>query len=75
LSAYEFLGVAEAWEERWLPEVREYEKLTIYPPSVRGAVGVVHDVAAFAWRRARRRLVVADAATSGTSGETEAVRS
>ncbi len=24
LNAYEFLGVAESWEERWLPEPREY---------------------------------------------------
>jgi CelD/BcsL family acetyltransferase involved in cellulose biosynthesis len=55
LTAYEFLGVAESWEERWLPEAREYQKLMLYPASVRGAVEVVQDVTAFAWRRARRR--------------------
>jgi CelD/BcsL family acetyltransferase involved in cellulose biosynthesis len=54
LSAYEFLGVAESWEERWLPEPREYRKVMLYPASVRGAVEVVRDLATFAWRRVRR---------------------
>jgi CelD/BcsL family acetyltransferase involved in cellulose biosynthesis len=55
LTAYEFLGVAEPWEQRWLPEPREYQKLMLYPASVRGAVEAIQDVTAFAWRRARRQ--------------------
>jgi CelD/BcsL family acetyltransferase involved in cellulose biosynthesis len=54
LTSYEFLGVAEAWEEKWQPETREYQKLLIYPPSVYGASALVRDLGVFAWRRAQQ---------------------
>jgi CelD/BcsL family acetyltransferase involved in cellulose biosynthesis len=53
LASYEFLGVAESWEERWLPEVRRYQKLLLYPPSARGLVAAARDLTGFAWRRSQ----------------------
>lgn len=43
LQSYEFLGVAEAWQERWRPVSREYGLLAIYPFSVLGVSTLARD--------------------------------
>jgi len=51
LDAYEFLGSAEPWEERWRPEARRYHLLAIYPISARGVAGACRDLAGALWGR------------------------
>lgn len=73
LASYEFLGVAEPWEERWHPEVRRFQKLLLYPPSVRGLVAAARDLTGFAWRRSQSgvdslRLNSRAAVATGSSG-------
>ena len=51
LRSYEFLGVAETWEERWRPVSRRYETIALYPLSPSGLMAVGGDVARRAWRR------------------------
>ncbi len=53
LDAYEFLGTAEPWQERWKPEGQPYRLLAAYPFNARGLLGVVADATAVAKRRAR----------------------
>jgi CelD/BcsL family acetyltransferase involved in cellulose biosynthesis len=52
LEAYEFLGSAAAWQERWAPEVRRYRMLAVYPFSTRGVLTGCRDLAGMMWRRA-----------------------
>ncbi len=56
LEAYEFLGSAAVWEERWLPEPRRYRTMAVYPITPSGVVTVCRDVAAHAWRRAHAMI-------------------
>jgi CelD/BcsL family acetyltransferase involved in cellulose biosynthesis len=49
--AYEFLGVAEAWERRWRTVVRPYSAALVYPKSPSGAWALAADVGRGAWRR------------------------
>jgi len=53
LEAYEFLGGAESWEERWRPERRPYQTLLVYPFSASGVVGACRDFAGAMLRRAQ----------------------
>lgn len=55
LEAYEFLGSAEAWEERWRPEARRYQALLVYPFNTAGVVTACRDFAGAMWRRAQTR--------------------
>jgi CelD/BcsL family acetyltransferase involved in cellulose biosynthesis len=48
LDAYEFLGVAESWQQRWKPAQRDYQLLVIYPRSSYGIAGAIADLARFA---------------------------
>ncbi len=45
LSAYEFLGSAESWQERWRPERRRYRVSVVYPFSTTALITAVHDAA------------------------------
>lgn len=56
LRSYEFLGGAEAWEERWRPERRRSTLVVFYPWTVRGCVGASIHIAAAAWRRIQRGM-------------------
>ena len=51
LRSYEFLGVAEPWEERWQPEPREHGLVAFYPRTLNGCLSASRDVAAAAWQR------------------------
>jgi CelD/BcsL family acetyltransferase involved in cellulose biosynthesis len=53
VEAYEFLGSAEAWEERWRPETRRYQALVVYPFNAAGVVTACRDFAGAMWRRAQ----------------------
>ncbi len=53
LDAYEFLGSAAAWEERWRPETRGHRLVAVYPVTAPGLVGACQDVAGALWRRLR----------------------
>jgi CelD/BcsL family acetyltransferase involved in cellulose biosynthesis len=53
LSAYEFLGSAEAWERRWPAVERPTTLVAWYPPTVRGCIGASLHLAGSTWRRAR----------------------
>jgi CelD/BcsL family acetyltransferase involved in cellulose biosynthesis len=50
LRSYEFLGAAEAWEERWRPTARPCGVVLFYPWGVRGGVSASLDVARAVWR-------------------------
>lgn len=52
LEAYEFLGVAESWEERWQPVTRRYETMLAYPLTMSGLFGAGRDLLGIAWQRA-----------------------
>jgi CelD/BcsL family acetyltransferase involved in cellulose biosynthesis len=54
LDAYEFLGSAEPWEERWRPEARLYRLLAMYPISARGVAGACRDLVGAFWGRMRQ---------------------
>lgn len=58
LRSYEFLGVAEAWQERWKPSRREYAAMVLYPMSPRGVVCAAAD----AYSAVSRRFVQSRAA-------------
>jgi CelD/BcsL family acetyltransferase involved in cellulose biosynthesis len=51
LRSYEFLGVAEAWQERWKPSRREYAAMALYPLSPRGAICAAADLYSAVSRR------------------------
>ena len=54
--AYEFLGSAEPWEERWKPHHHAYCLLALYPLTARAMYGAWRDFAAGAARRVGRTL-------------------
>lgn len=56
LEAYEFLGSAASWEERWAPEERRYRMLAIYPFTTRGMLTGCRDLAGIVWRRAAQAI-------------------
>jgi len=51
LEAYEFLGSAAAWEERWNPEVRRFRTLVAYPMTTAGLAGAGRDLVGSLLRR------------------------
>jgi CelD/BcsL family acetyltransferase involved in cellulose biosynthesis len=53
LDAYEFLGVAEPWEERWRPDERGCRLVVSYPLTARGMAYACRDFAGAVVRRAR----------------------
>lgn len=53
LDAYEFLGVAEEWEQRWGAEERGCRLVVSYPLNARGMVYACRDLAGAMVRRAR----------------------
>jgi CelD/BcsL family acetyltransferase involved in cellulose biosynthesis len=55
-EAYEFLGGAETWEERWRPQVRPYQSLQVYPLTTGSVVSACRDFAGAVWRRAHTRV-------------------
>jgi len=55
LSAYEFLGSAESWQERWRPERRGYELTVIYPLSPPALITALQEVTSFFTRGGQRR--------------------
>jgi CelD/BcsL family acetyltransferase involved in cellulose biosynthesis len=60
LAAYEFLGSAAEWEERWLPERRAFEMCVVYPATISGGCGLLADALAVGrerWQRVARRPV------------------
>ena len=60
LAAYEFLGSAAEWEERWQPERREFEMCVVYPATISGGRGLLADALAVGrqrWQRVARRAV------------------
>jgi CelD/BcsL family acetyltransferase involved in cellulose biosynthesis len=60
LAAYEFLGSAAEWEERWLPERRAFEMCVVYPATISGGCGLLADALAVGrerWQRVGRRSV------------------
>jgi CelD/BcsL family acetyltransferase involved in cellulose biosynthesis len=58
LEAYEFLGSAESWQERWRPERRRYELTAIYPIQPRAILTAVRDVTSHVSRRLQRTFRV-----------------
>ncbi len=55
LTAFEFMGQSEAWEEAWAPRVRHYATLSIRPWSLGGALALAQDTT---WRLAKQTLAV-----------------
>ena len=51
LTAYEFLGVAEPWEERWGAERRTHMLVLVYPSTARGVLAFLIDGTAVIQRR------------------------
>ena len=51
LEAYEFLGSAAPWEERWNPEVRRFQTLGAYPMTAAGLAGAGRDLVSSLLRR------------------------
>ena len=54
LAAYEFLGSAAEWEERWLPERRPFEMCVVYPATISGGRGLLADALAVGRERWQR---------------------
>lgn len=57
LEAFEFLGSAESWEERWGAVPRRYASVLAYPWSMRGLWGLAADIGARAVSAARAKRV------------------
>ncbi len=58
LAAYEFLGSAADWEERWQPDRRQFEMCVVYPATIRGGRGLLADALAVGrqrWQRVAKR--------------------
>ena len=51
LEAYEFLGSAASWEERWRPETRTFHTIAVYPTTAPGLLGACQDITGALWRR------------------------
>jgi CelD/BcsL family acetyltransferase involved in cellulose biosynthesis len=62
LEAYEFLGSAAPWEQRWHPDKRLYGHFAIYPLSARGVAGACRDLAGALWSRVQREWTAGGAA-------------
>lgn len=56
LETFEFLGSADAWEERWGTERREYSIVLLYPASIAGGLALTADVAQQVWKKTGGRL-------------------
>jgi CelD/BcsL family acetyltransferase involved in cellulose biosynthesis len=56
LIAYEFLGSAEPWEERWGAQCRDYLTALVYPPTIFGAMAIMMDGISVIRRRTALRL-------------------
>lgn len=50
-EAYEFLGSAASWEERWRPEERRFQTVAAYPLTAPGLAGACRDAIGMIWRR------------------------
>ncbi len=51
LESYEFLGSAASWEERWHPEIRQFQTVVAYPLTPAGLIGAGRDLAGALRRR------------------------
>jgi CelD/BcsL family acetyltransferase involved in cellulose biosynthesis len=51
LEAYEFLGSAERWQDRWGPDTRHYRTAVVYPLRARSMLTAAQDMAVFLSRR------------------------
>lgn len=56
LDAFEFLGSAEPWQERWHPVPRHYARILVYPVSWKGLWGFSVDVIDRAAKKLHRSL-------------------
>ena len=56
LNAYEFLGSAEPWQERWHPQRRGYQLTAIYPLRPGAMITALHDVTTHFSRRFQRTV-------------------
>ena len=56
LNAYEFLGSAEPWQERWHPQRRGYQLTAIYPLTPGAMITALHDVTTHFSRRFQRAV-------------------
>ena len=56
LDAFEFLGSAEPWQERWRPQRHSYELAAIYPLRPAAMITAVQDAAAHFSRRVQRAV-------------------
>ncbi len=54
LDSYEFLGVAESWQQRWKPAARPCQLIAVYPWNMPGLVSAGRDIGAALFRRAHR---------------------
>jgi len=66
MAAYEFLGSAEPWEERWDPDVRQHATVLVYPSTASGMAALAADVCRGAISRVGR---LARAVASRSGGE------
>ena len=51
LTSYEFLGISEAWEQRWRPAIRQSAMGAFYPRTARGGLGAGLDIGRSVVRR------------------------
>jgi len=51
LTGYEFLGISEAWEQRWRPTIRQGAKVAFYPWTARAGLAAGLDVGRSGVRR------------------------
>jgi len=58
LVAFEFLGSAEQWQERWNTERRLYRAAALYPRSVEGLGALAMDLSGAAFRRLNDHLAL-----------------
>ena len=56
LDAFEFLGSAESWQERWRPQQHNYELAAIYPLRPAAMITALHDVTTHFSRRIQRAV-------------------
>jgi CelD/BcsL family acetyltransferase involved in cellulose biosynthesis len=63
LDAYEFLGSAADWEERWQPDRRQFEMCVVYPATISGGRRLLAGALAVGrqrWQRVARRPPLRD---------------
>ena len=56
LDAFEFLGSAESWQERWRPQRHDYEFAAIYPLRPAAMITALHDATTHFSRRIQRAI-------------------